>query len=275
MSTEHVPQESKRKYEMLVVSQHNRSCVIKFNRQDKLNAMNLQMAGELRDALTAAEMDRNIISVILCGDERSFCVGADLEGMKTDPDMRFDAYRALFNVAPNRQLFRVLCFFTKPIISAVEGYCLGGGLEIALWGDLIIGGEAASFGLPEARRGLIPGAGGTQNLTRLIGPARAKELIWTGRRISGAEAKEYGILNHLVLKGQALEKAQTIADEMAECGPLAIMMSKQSINRGIDQSRYYGFLAEADLAHMLTFSEDRREGLQAFSEKRRPNFTGK
>ena len=118
------------------------------------------------------------------------------------------------------------------------------------------------------------GGGGTQNLPRLIGPSLAKELIWTGRRITAREALEYRIVNHVVRQGSALKKAREIVREMEQNGPLGIMMSKQAINRGLDQSRFNGFLAEGDLAHMLNFSEDRPEGLQAFAERRKPNFKG-
>jgi enoyl-CoA hydratase/carnithine racemase len=171
-------------------------------------------------------------------------------------------------------MYRTLCYYTKPVIAAVEGFCLGGGFEMAMWGDMIVAGEAASFALPETRHSLFPGGGGTQNLPRLIGPAIAKELIWTARRITAAEAKEYRILNHLVPKGQALAKAHELVAAMAKNGPLGIMMSKQAINRGLDQSRFNGFLTEGDLAHMLVFSEDRPEGLKAFAEKREPKFKG-
>ncbi len=262
------------RYKFIKVSKRNRICQIQFHRPESLNAINIEMAEEIADTLLEIEMDRKIIAVILCGDEKSFCAGADLSRMKSPKTELFDVYRSRFNHMPNRTLYRVLCFFTKPVISAVEGYCLGGGFEIAMWGDFIVAGEEAQFGLPEVRHSLIPGGGGTQNLPRLIGPALAKELIWTGRRIKAAEAKEYRIVNHVVPKGRALNKAREIVEEMAKNGPLGIMMSKQAINRGLDQSRYNGFLSEGDLAHMLNFSEDRPEGLRAFAERRKPTFKG-
>ena len=261
-------------YQNIKVSRRKGACMIQFDRPDKLNAISPEMADEIIDALTVAEMDRKVIAVILCGDDRAFCAGADLSAMPTDPSLRFDQYRERFNVTPGRQLYRTLCFYTKPVISAVEGYCLGGGFELALWGDFIVSGEGGSFGLPEVARGLIPGGGGTQNLPRLIGPALAKELIWTARRIPAAEAKEFRIVNHVVPKGEALKKAQEIVETMARNGPLGLMMSKQAINRGIDQSRFNGFLGEGDLFHMLYFSEDRTEGLKAFAERRPAKFKG-
>ena len=264
----------KSKYRFIITSKRKGICKIQLNRPDQYNAMNIEMAQEIGEVLTEAETDRKIVAIILCGNERAFCAGADLGRMGSKPSERFDMYRARFNIAPNRQLYRILCYYTKPVISAVEGYCLGGGFEIAMWGDIIIAGEKAQFGLPEVRHSLIPGGGGTQNLPRLIGPALAKELIWTGRRLSAKEAKEYRIVNHVVSSGQAVKKANTLIEEIAQNGPLGVMMSKQAINRGLDQSRFNGFLNEGDLAHMLTFSEDRAEGLQAFAERRKAKFKG-
>ena len=264
----------KSKYKFIIVNKRNGICSIQLNRPDFLNAMNVEMAEEISRVLVEVEQDRKIVAIILSGNERAFCAGADLGRMGSKPEDRFDMYRERFNVAPNRQLYRILCFYTKPVISAVEGYCLGGGFETAMWGDFIVAGENAQFGLPEVRHSLIPGGGGTQNLPRLIGPALAKEMIWTGRRLKAAEAKEYRIVNHVVPAGQALKKAKEIVSDIAKNGPLGVMMSKQAINRGLDQSRFNGFLGEGDLAHMLNFSEDRAEGLTAFRERRQAKFKG-
>ena len=264
----------KSKYKFILVNKRNGICSIQLNRPDFLNAMNVEMAEEISKVLVEVEQDRKIVAIILSGNERAFCAGADLGRMGSKPEDRFDMYRERFNVAPNRQLYRILCFYTKPVISAVEGYCLGGGFETAMWGDFIVAGENAQFGLPEVRHSLIPGGGGTQNLPRLIGPALAKEMIWTGRRLKAAEAKEYRIVNHVVPAGKALKKAKEIVSGIAKNGPLGVMMSKQAINRGLDQSRFNGFLGEGDLAHMLNFSEDRAEGLTAFRERRQAKFKG-
>jgi len=264
----------KSKYKFILVNKRSGICSIQLNRPDFLNAMNVEMAAEIAKVLVEVEQDRKIIAIILSGNERAFCAGADLGRMGSKPEDRFDMYRERFNVAPNRQLYRILCFYTKPVISAVEGYCLGGGFETAMWGDFIVAGANAQFGLPEVRHSLIPGGGGTQNLPRLIGPALAKEMIWTGRRLKATEAKEYRIVNHVVPAGRALKKAKEIVSEIAKNGPLGVMMSKQAINRGLDQSRFNGFLGEGDLAHMLNFSEDRAEGLTAFKERRQAKFKG-
>ena len=264
----------KKSYDMIIAKRRKGALEIQFNRPDRMNTINEEMAEDIMHAMDAVELDRNIIAVVLSGDARAFCAGADLGGFKDLPDDRYDNYRARYNQRKNRLLYRFLMNYTKPVISAVEGYCLGGGFEMAMMGDFIVASETASFGLPEGRHSLIPGAGGTPNLPRLIGAPLAKELIWTGRRLSGAEAKEYRIVNHVVEKGKALTKVRSIIEEMKAVGPLSQMMTKQTINRGVDMTLQQGFMQEADLAYMLSWSDDRAEGLKAFSERRKPEFKG-
>lgn len=258
----------------ILTEQHGAALVITLNRPDKLNALNEDMSAALMDALDNAEADREVLAVIIQGNEKAFCAGADLSGMSNLPEHRFDNYRARYNLLKMRKMFRHLHNYTKPVISAVEGFCLGGGLELAMFGDIIVAGEGAQFALPEAKHSLIPGAGGTQNLPRRVGPAMAKELMWTGRRFSAADAKEMRLVNHVVPKGEALTKAKSIVAEMEGSGPLAIMMIKQAVNRGAETPVSLGFYQEADLAFMLAFSDDRQEGLKAFAEKRKPKFKG-
>lgn len=261
-------------YRTIVVERREGALEIAFDRPDQRNAINEEMAEELQDAMRAVELDREILVVILRGDERAFCAGADLGGFQDLPEDRYDNYRARYNQRRLRAFFQYLQQYTKPVISAVEGYCLGGGFEIAMLGDLIVAGEGAQFGLPEGRYSIIPGGGGTQNLPRLIGAPLAKELIWTARRIGAAEAREYRIVNHVVPKGGALAKARELAAEMRNVGPLSIMMSKQAINRGRDLPLHLGTLQEADLFYLLSWAEDREEGLKAFAERRQPAFRG-
>jgi enoyl-CoA hydratase/carnithine racemase len=151
---------------------------------------------------------------------------------------------------------------------------LGGGLELAMFGDIIICGEGAELGLPEVRLGIMPGGGGTQNLPRLIGAPLAKELMWTGRRIPAAEAKEYRLCNYVVPKGRGLDKAREIVAQIAKNSQLSVMLIKQAVSRGLDMSLANGFATENDISFLLTFADDREEGLRAFREKRRPNFKG-
>lgn len=264
----------KSKYEFILTSKRKNALEITFNRADKLNAINEPMAGEIIDAMASVENDRKILCVILQGDERAFCAGADLSGFSDRPQDRYDNYRARYNTRKNRLMFRYVQGYTKPVISAVEGYCLGGGFELAMFGDIIIASETAQFGLPEGRHSLIPGAGGTQNLPRIIGPALAKELMWTARRIGAEEALGYRIVNHVTPKGKALARARELVEQMSKVGPLSIMMSKQSVDRGLDMTLAQGFQQEADLSYMLTWSEDRAEGLAAFAKRRPAKFKG-
>ena len=264
----------KSKYKTILTRRNKGALEITLNRPERLNALNIEMAEELMDVMRPAELDRKVLAIILQGDERAFCAGADLGGMTVGPHEQYDNYRARYNQRPNREIFKFMHAYTKPVISAVEGYCLGGGLELAMFGDIIVAGEGAQFGLPEARHSLIPGAGGTQNLPRMIGKALAKELAWTARRIPAQEAKEYRLVNHVTPKGDAMAKAREIVAQMAKNGPLAIMMIKQAIDRGMDMPLMTGFLQEADLAYLLTFSDDRSEGLDAFANKRSPDFKG-
>ena len=264
----------KKSYDMIIAKRRKGALEIQFNRPDRMNTINDEMAEDIMHAMDAAKLDRNIIAILLSGDARAFCAGAELGGFKDLPDDRYDNYRARYNQRKNRLLYRFLMNYTKPVISAVEGYCLGGGFEMAMMGDFIVASKTASFGLPEGRHSLIPGAGGTQNLPRLIGAPLAQELIWTGRRLSGAEAKEYRIVNHVVEKGRELTTVRTMIEEMKAVGPLSQMMTKQTINRGVDMTLQQGFMQEADLAYMLSWSDDRAEGLKAFSERRKPEFKG-
>lgn len=264
----------KGKYEFILTAKRKGALEITLNRPDKLNALNEAMCGEIIDAMASVENERKILCVILQGNERAFCAGADLSGFSDRPEDRYDNYRARYNARKNRLMFTYVKDYTKPVISAVEGYALGGGFELAMFGDFIIAGEAAQFGLPEGRHSLIPGAGGTQNLPRIIGAALAKELIWTARRISAEEALGHRIVNHVTPKGKALAKAREIVEQMSKIGPLSIMMTKQSIDRGLDMSLAQGFQQEADLAYLLTWSDDRKEGLTAFAERRPAKFKG-
>lgn len=176
------------------------------------------------------------------------------------------------------RLYRDLPLYTKPVICAVKGVALGGGLELALVADIIVAGRNAKFGFPETGIGIgiMPGAGGTQTLPRLIGKALAKELIWTGRRLSADEALAMRLVNHVVDAGAALERSRDMARTIAQKAPIAVMQSKAAIERGSgsDLSLADGMALESDAAFLLYFTQDRREGLAAFREKRPAQFKG-
>lgn len=261
-------------YQDIIVEQMDGWLEITIHRPEKLNSLRETTAEEMLDALGEAESRRDITAVILQGSEKAFCTGIDTSEFSIADNEYFDFYRKRKRSRKVNQLFRELPNYTKPIISAVEGFALGGGLELAMVGDLIVAGANARFGLPEIRLGLMPGGGGTQTLPRLIGPALAKELMWTGRRITAEEAREYRLVNHVTEVGKALEKARELARTISGNAPLSVMFTKAVIDRGIDLPLAEGMSAESDVSFMLYFTRDREEGLSAFREKRAPSFRG-
>jgi enoyl-CoA hydratase/carnithine racemase len=261
-------------YEDIIVERVEDWVEITINRPEKLNSLRERTAEEILVALGDAENDRMVGAVVLKGTAKAFCTGIDTSEFKIGENEYFDFYRKRKRQRKVNQLFRELPFFSKPVITAVEGFALGGGLELAMVGDIIVAGANAKLGLPETRLGLMPGGGGTQTLPRLIGKALAKELIWTGRRISAAEAREFRLVNHVTEAGKALEKARELARTICANAPLSVMMTKAAIDRGLDMALADGMAAEGDVSFMLYFSKDRNEGLSAFKEKRSPNFKG-
>lgn len=261
-------------YEDIVVRRGGGWLEIQINRPEKMNSIREKTADEILHAMGEVEFDRECNVIILSGGEKAFCTGIDTSEFQIKDNEYFDFYRYRRRARKVNQLFRELPNYTKPVISAVEGFALGGGLELALVGDMIVAGETAKFGLPEIKLGLMPGGGGTQTLTRLIGKPLAKELMWTGRRISATEAREIRLVNHVTPAGQALEKARELAATIAGNAPLSVMFTKGVIDRGEDMALQDGMTAEADVSFMLYFTADRKEGLQAFREKRSPQFRG-
>ncbi len=260
--------------EDVIVQRHERWLEIQIDRPEKMNALRERTAEEILDVLAEAEGDRNVAAVIMSGSEKAFCTGIDTSEFTIGAGEMFDFYRRRRRLRKTGQLFRTLPEYTKPVICAIEGYALGGGFELALCGDLIVAGTEAKFGLPEAKLGLMPGGGATQTLVRVVGKPLAKELIWTGRRLSAADALSYRIVNHVVAKGEALAKARELAETIAAAAPISIMMTKAAIERGADMSLANGMAYEGDASFLLYFSEDRDEGLAAFREKRTPAFRG-
>lgn len=261
-------------YKDIIVERQEGWVEITINRPEKLNSLRDTTAEEIMAVMAEAEADRAMRAVILKGNDKAFCTGIDTSEFTIAPNEYFDFYRKRKRTRKVNLLFKDVSNFTKPVITAVEGFCLGGGLELALVGDIIIAGANAKFGLPEIKLGMMPGGGGTQTMTRRIGPALTKELIWTGRRISPEEAKEMKLINHAVPAGEALNKAREIAKTIAGNAPLPVMMTKSVIDHGVDMSLADGMNAEADVSFMLYFSQDRNEGLTAFKEKRPPSFKG-
>jgi enoyl-CoA hydratase len=256
--------------EFIKVSERYRPhiALIELNRPKELNALNLQLMGELRDALEALDKDEAVRVIVLCGNERAFAAGADIKQMagKTAIDMaKIDQFSTWDRIRRTK----------KPLIAAVSGFALGGGCELAMTCDMIVASETAQFGQPEIKIGVMPGAGGTQRLTRAIGKARAMEMVLTGKFISAEEALHYGLINRIVPVEQYLESALELAQEIAQMSPVATQMAKEAVNRAYETHLDEGLHFERKNFYMLFASEDQKEGMQAFVEKRKPNFTGK
>lgn len=248
---------------------------IAIDRPDKRNALREQTASELLRVLESVESSSAVRAVILHGAQEFFCAGVDVAAFAMPAGGPYEQWRLRRTNRQLSRLFRTLPEFTKPYLVAVEGYALGGGFELALMADVVIAARNAEFGLTEVKLGMIPGGGGTQTLARAVGPSKAKQLVWTGRRISGEEAAALGIVVEMTEPGEALDAARSMAAEICSQAPLAVMFSKCLIDQGVDMTFRQGWLQEGDLAFALSFSEDRKEGLAAFSEKRKPVFSGK
>ena len=244
--------------------------VILLNRPEAANALSVKMLNELTDALLECRYDQKIRAVIITGTgEKAFCAGADLKeraGMKPE-DVRN-------TVSLIRQTINSIESLPQPVIAAVNGVALGGGTELALACDIRIASETAKFGLTETSLGIIPGAGGTQRLPRLIGKGRAKELIFTARRVEAAEALKIGLVEYIVASDQLMDKALAVAEQIAANGPLAVAQAKFAINQGYDIELQTGLAIEQNAYEVTIPSKDRLEGLQAFKEKRKPVYIG-
>lgn len=261
-------------YTDIAVTRREQWIEIEIRRPEKFNALREQTAAEIMDAMAQAESDDAMVAVLIAGNAKAFCSGIDTAEFQVAPGKFFEFYRKRKRSKQFARLFRDLPQFTKPVLCAVEGVALGGGLELALVSDIVVAGRAARFGFPETGIGIMPGAGGTQTLPRLVGKALAKELIWTGRRINAEEALAMRLVNHVVDAGGALDKAREIATAIGRNAPLAVMQSKAVIERGYDLPLADAMAMESDAVFMLYFSEDRNEGLEAFREKRPARFKG-
>lgn len=242
--------------------------LVELNRPKELNALNPQLMTELRDALHALDADASVRVVVLTGNEKAFAAGADIKQMadKSAVDMlQLDQFSTW------DQLYRI----KKPIIAAVSGFALGGGCELAMTCDMIIASETAVFGQPEIKIGVLPGAGGTQRLTKALGKAKAMEMILTGRFLPAAEAEKQGLVNRVVPVELYLEEAYKLAAEIAQLSPVAVRLAKEAVLRAFETSLAEGLQFERKNFYLAFASEDQTEGMQAFIEKRKPEFKGK
>lgn len=252
-------------FEMILLDKEDGVATITFNRPEAMNALNIQTRAEFGEALQDLAQDESIRVLILTGSGKAFVAGSDIK--EFDRTTPYDAH----NIARLGQLVEQ---FEKPVIAAVNGFCLGGGCEIAMGCDLIIASEKAKFGQPEINLGIIPGGGATQRLQRLIGPVRAKELIFTGDFIRADEANRIGLVNRVVSMEDLLPTAKEIAAKIASKSPAALKLAKKAINRGMRTDLETGLAMEYEMYSLSLTLEDKKEGVSAFLEKRKPVFKG-
>ena len=253
-------------YSHIIVETHDRVGVVTLNRPKMLNALSTALMIELGRALAGFERDDAIGAMIITGDEKSFAAGADISEMKDKTYM--DVYKENFITEHWEEVTRC----RKPVIAAVGGYALGGGCELAMMCDFIIAADSAQFGQPEINLGIIPGAGGTQRLIRAVGKSKAMELCLSGRIMSAEEAERAGLVARVVAADALLEETMKTAQAIAAKSLPALMVCKESINRSFDSGLSEGLLFERRQFHSLFASEDQKEGMAAFVEKRKPEW---
>jgi enoyl-CoA hydratase/carnithine racemase len=258
--------------ETLSITRHGRVAVLTLQRPEALNAINMKMRAELRDTLDALRRDADVGAAVLTGGgDKAFSAGMDLrEFSKTQAGVPVTEMRRF-----RWEQGEGLAAFDKPVIAAVNGLAVGGGVELALLCDLVLAAEGASFAFGEVKRGLMPGNGGTQRLARRIGQARALEMILTGRTVAAPEALAIGLVEYVLPKEELLARAIALAAEMAANAPVAVRMAKNAIVRGAEMPLADGLRLEQDLASLLYTTDDAREGPLAFLEKRAPQWQGR
>jgi enoyl-CoA hydratase len=241
---------------------------ITLNRPKQLNALNRTMVGEIVSAAEEFDRDTQVKVILLSGHGKAFSAGADIDEMANDNPVRLELLNQFAD-------WDRLSLVKKPIIGAVKSFVFGGGFELALSCDLLIAAGDTLFSFPEVTLGVMPGAGGTQRLTKLVGKTKALEWILTAERINAQTALKYGIINKIVAPELLMEEAISLARTITAQPPLAVRMIKDSVNKAVDYSLYEGMQYERKNFYLLFASEDQKEGMEAFVEKRKPNFTGR
>lgn len=254
------------KYENILVETQAKVGLIRLNRPKALNALNDQLMDELGHALNAFDADEDIGCIVITGSEKAFAAGADIGAMASYTYM--DVYKTNYITRNWEQLRQI----RKPVIAAVSGYALGGGCELAMMCDFIIAAENAKFGQPEIKLGTIPGAGGTQRLPRAVSKSKAMDMCLTARMMDAAEAERAGLVSRVVATDKLLEEALTAATVIAAMSLPSVMMIKDAVNRAYESSLSDGVKYERHLFHSTFATEDQKEGMKAFVEKRLPNF---
>lgn len=257
-------------YEFILVESEYQPhiALIRLNRPKELNALNLQLMLELKAALASLDDDDNVRCIIITGNQQAFAAGADIKQMesKTAIDLlKIDQFETWDQIRKTK----------KPIIAAVSGFALGGGCELAMTCDMIVASETAKFGQPEIKIGIMPGAGGTQRLTKAVGKALAMEMVLTGKFISAEEAMKAGLVNRVVAEELYLDEAVKLAKEVTQMSPISVRLAKESVLKAFDSGLQEGLYFERKNFYMCFASEDQKEGMNAFVEKRKPKFEGK
>jgi enoyl-CoA hydratase len=254
--------------ELVLVEREEPIAVVLLNRPDALNALSDDLMDELVTTLVELDRDGDIRCIVLGGSERVFAAGADIAEL---------ARSSAIDLYYQRRVERwdAISRLWTPLVAAVSGYCLGGGCELAMACDLIVASETAQFGQPETGVGVIPGAGGTQRLTRAVGKALAMDVILTGRFLSAEEAERAGLVARVVAREAWLEEAKRVARGIASQAPVAVRLAKEAVDRAFESPLQLGLEHERRLLYLAFASDDAREGLNAFLEKRKPDFGGR
>lgn len=256
-------------YKTILLEKKGAVALITLDRPEALNALNEQLMDELTDALLALEIDDDIGITVITGSEKAFAAGADINEMASKNYM--DVFMEDFITANWEEASRC----RKPVIAAVAGYALGGGCELAMMCDMIICADNAKFGQPEIKLGVMPGAGGTQRLTRQIGKSKAMDMILTGRMMDAEEAERSGLASRIFPLDDLVTETLKIAQSIAELSRPSVMLSKEAINRAYETTLSEGVRFERRVFHSLFSTEDQTEGMEAFVEKRKPQFKNK
>ncbi|MBU1162372.1 MAG: enoyl-CoA hydratase/isomerase family protein [Proteobacteria bacterium] len=256
---------------VLLVEERDGIAILTLNRAEVMNSFNFALLQALKEQIEALKFNNNIRVVIITGSgQKAFCAGADLKERTTYSEIQVKTF--IFTI---RNLFTSIENLNKPVIAAINGVALGGGTELALACDIRISSMNALMGLTETRLAIIPGAGGTQRLPRLIGRGKAKELIFTGRRVDAQEALQIGLVNQICEQESLLDECLKMAAMICEAGPIAIEQAKYAINYGLETDLHTGLGIESNAYWVTIPTEDRLEGLAAFQEKRKPVYKGK
>lgn len=255
-------------YETILIETHSRAGLITLNRPQAMNALNNRLLREVMDALEAFDRDDRIGAMVITGNEKAFAAGADIKEMadKSKGEMMDSDHVAVFGRIRTIQ---------KPVIAAVSGWALGGGCELTLSCDMIVASETAKFGQPEITIGVIPGAGGTQRLTRAVGKAIAMEMILNNRTLNAQEAYQFGLVNRVAPVETYLEEALKLAVEVASRAPLAVRSAKKMINQSYERTLSEGLAEEKQEFYNLFATQDQKEGMRAFIEKRKAEWKGR